>query len=191
MWTVAVSDFFTALGNIVAAQILLSKAESGAIGCTMVAAAATLGVLRFGVSDSTFIHAHSELTHLATFVGTPLIGVESLRFLGVLPLSITTAQIVAALTVLFVVVRSNTTKGAFNALSTAMVLVFFVVPVLMHGVRAQETMLVAHIVLYVIVGAVVGADFNKTIFGVRHVNLFHYVLAVTTYGIAKDLVRIL
>ena len=65
--TVAISDAFNAAGHLLAAQILWDTAnhKAAALGNLIVAVAASVGVLRFGLSERIFAKANGDLADLA------------------------------------------------------------------------------------------------------------------------------
>ena len=73
--TIAVSDAFNVAGHVFAAALAREKGNTlAAIGFSTVALAGTVGVFRFGFSESLFAAANGYLADVAAFIGLPLVG---------------------------------------------------------------------------------------------------------------------
>ena len=202
--TVAVSDLVNAAGHAYGAYVCYSSNPNAAIGLLYVAAAAAVGVLRFGFNGKLFAPANGAWAEVAGFIGLPLVGHASLQrlLLGTPALltSATTSQLVTFLTFLFqpsaylsmlvlmyVAFKGYCSEAGLSAARTGVAFTGFVLPLVVDGVLKGNYMLVSSVVLFLIAGIVVGADRHRYLVGVRRENWFHYLIAAAAVGIGSGL----
>ena len=169
--TIAVSDAFNALGHWYAAAICYENGNlQGAAGFSLVAIAASVGTLRFGLSEKIFCKANSDLADLATFVGLPLIGnafgsPAQEWTSGVFGKENNTYFILLSLVVFYTSFQSMFSKKSVELLKIPFNLCLFVLPVVKYAVDNGDMQALAAILLFTFAGVVVGADRYVPLFG--------------------------
>ena len=192
--TVALSDAFAMMGYLFAASYAFHEGfHLACCGFCLVALAAGFGVLRFGLSESLFAAPHEAMAAAAAFVGLPCVGLYFFPWpalhsmsAGLLPLM--NDSLHAPLVISFACVEAATrgTTPAVRELSKILMnLVLFVVPVIHHTYSHQNWEGLGAILLFTVAG--LNTDKHKTLFGMRMVNWFHYIIGATAPTIAMAL----
>jgi hypothetical protein len=153
--SVAISDFVNAAAHAYAAWLVLSTSTMAGLGFALVAIAAFIGTLRFGVSARLFRPANEGLADLAAFVGLPLIGYECARLVlpthlwiaakFVLPSSLSNAEPLfgtMGLVVLLTILRGMP-PAAFAESRKLIATALFIVPVIISGWTRGNWLLVS------------------------------------------------
>jgi hypothetical protein len=183
--TVAISDVFNALGHAAAAQLVWPNAAS--LGFAIVAFAATVGVLRFGVSERLFARANQELADLSAFVGLPLVGLAFFqKWQQTSYACIVQLAFVVGCSVLHSLTKELTPRVKELVLVATNVCLFLV-PVAGCSLAARDALTAASLALFAFAGIVVGGDKHACMLNIRRVNIFHYAIAVASYGMAFGL----
>ena len=188
--TVALSDAVNCIGHAWAAKQAYAVGEpDAALGFALVAEAALVGTLRFGMSERLLAKANGDLADLAAFVGLPLIGLSfAQRWARVVLPCDTKAAAIVGLAGLGAVCRSlpdNLQELAKVLLNV----VCFVGPVLAYGHAVEDYQTIFGVLLFAVAGVAVGADRNSCIFGMRRENWFHYMIAVSAVLLAAGLAK--
>lgn len=171
--TIAVSDFV--LSSVAWACVyegfLLHGQLFPAFGYMLVAIASAFGVLRFGFSPLKFRALNETTAETAAFVGTPMVIYCFLRVTPVPPESVALA--------LFVIF--TTTRTLSREIQERVVIVInalFISAAAWQAYLLRDTLLLASLGLFLIVGLAVGNDRHSRLLGVRRENIFHYGLAL-------------
>lgn len=188
--TIAISDAFNAAGHALAAQLVWQRQDkSAALGFLLVALAASVGVLRFGFAEKTFARCNGDLAHLSAFLGLPMVGFSfAQEWLDWSPSCADAQIIIVALCAVAAMANSlpcnvlEFFKVLFNA-------ALFLLPVAGYSVARRNMVSGGGIALFSVAGILIGSDREKTIFGVRCENLFHYAIGAASYAIAWGLVH--
>eukprot|EP01079_Euglenida_sp_SAG-EU17-18_P006243 gene6243-6065_t len=120
--SVAVSDTFNAICHGAAAYKSFSVDPTGTAwaGFATVALAATIGVLRFGISERRFKDANDKLATLSAYMGLPLVGLSFLVRMLSLPVWLTQGPAAAAAGACLAAIANSLTEPA-NELSKVLV----------------------------------------------------------------------
>jgi hypothetical protein len=143
--SVAISDLVNAAGHAYAASIVFQSSLTAALGFSIVAIAALVGTLRFGISARTFRPANENLADLSAFVGLPLVGwvaaataVPPSHWIA----SASPSVVIVGLTTIHAVLR-GLPPAAYAASRTIVASGLFVVPVIWAGVITRDWLLVS------------------------------------------------
>uniref|UniRef100_A0A7S3C7I6 Uncharacterized protein n=1 Tax=Haptolina ericina TaxID=156174 RepID=A0A7S3C7I6_9EUKA len=186
--TVAISDAFNAAGHLCAAQLVWHIDKPAAFGFIIVAVAASVGVLRFGLSEGLFAKANEDLAALAGFLGLPLVGLSFAK--KWLALQIPCEQqigFVVACAIVCALAGSLPPKAKELAL-VVFNFFFFLLPVGGFSYANHDLQTGASIGLFAFAGIVVGADRYSYMLNIRRENIFHYLIAAASYGMSFGLV---
>lgn len=210
--TVAISDAFNTVTHALAAIALAQlaptsahRADLAAVGFASVAFAATLGTLRFGLSEYHFAAVNGATAHFAAYVGLPLVGFAAATSSALSngPQSSWCAPLTSVLSnvdpALFTVALSwicllstNTFAAALEDLVKVLLnVVLFIWPVAALGLHHSDRALLAYLGLFVFAGVVIKPEREKLLFGVRRENWFHYGIGIASMGMAYRLAAIL
>jgi hypothetical protein len=143
--SVAISDLINAVAHGYAASVMTTVSVPAALGFGIVAIAAFIGTLRFGVSARTFRPANEGLAEMAGVVGLPLVGFAAA--LHVLPynhwvLRVEPVVISVALSLLFTVLQTLP-AAVRNEGRKLVATIFFIGPVLLAGLFLRDWKLVS------------------------------------------------
>ena len=176
--TVAFSDCFNVISGVTAAYMSFTNHDIQFLGFLLVAAAAFIGVCRFGFYPKTFARLNGELADLAAFVGMPLIG---LPFLEVLLASqygftfdnkIHAAFVVTLIVLLFISHALPDTIA--ELLKVLLNTLLMVLPIIVHGYTYSNFELLGAISCFLIGGVLIGPSRHTCLLGMRKENWFHY-----------------
>lgn len=192
--SIAVSDAFNVAGHAFAAALAREKGNTmAAIGFSTVALAGTVGVFRFGFSESMFAAANGYLADVAAFIGLPLVGHSIMQlYSGSLPGALKTISsqnpvaFVVALSCFEAMTRGLTEQQReFAKVLTNLTL--FVGPTAFIAYQTNNMDYLVGIVIFAMAGVVITADRHRYILGVRCENWFHYCIAIAAVFLAQGL----
>ena len=172
--TVALSDAVNCLGHAWAAKVASGVgASDAALGFALVAWAALVGTLRFGLSERLLAKANGDLADLAAFVGLPLVGLSfGQRWLSHTLACDEKAAAIAVLAGLGAMARSLSEDGQELA-KVVLNVVCFVLPIVGYGHANEDYETIAGVMLFAAAGVAVGADRHSYLMGMRCENWFH------------------
>lgn len=160
-----------------------------AFGFISVAAAATVGVYRFGF-DEGFASANGDLADIAAFVGLPLVGIDFMihrvDFTKGCGQWMQEHYFVVVLIMLEAFTRSMK-KEARELAKTLTNILFFVLPVGVGSYRNNDLHTLLAIIAFVLAAIVITPNRNKFLLGVRCENWFHYIIGFCAVLIAQGL----
>lgn len=186
--TIAASDAFFAATSLAAARVAYQGAPSlpAWIGFALVAFAATVGTLRFGFAERLLAKANSDMAGLTAYVGLPLVGLSFALRWGVVQSADACAFAVGCAAVH--TCSASLSEGGQELLKIALNVVFFLAPIVGYGASRRDAPLLGAAGLFALAGLAVGGSKDRALFGVLRANLFHYLLGLANYGIARGLV---
>lgn len=188
--TVAVSDAFNAAGCFAAAAIAHEGAPAlpAWIGFLIVAIAATVGMVRFGFAESLLARTNADLAGLAAILGLPIVGLSFALKWGVVSADGGQQLAFVACCAVVYACSASLPEGAQELLKVVWNLFLFIGPVAGYGAARGDRALLASVGLFAVAGTVVGGSKDKSMLGMLNVNLFHYMIGLANYGIARGLV---
>jgi len=212
--TVAISDGWMVLTHLYASHTCYGAMLYPAATALMwIAITAAIGCLRFGYNETVFRPMHGHCSDIAGFSAIPIIG---LQFYGLddefcmLPLIIFPLSRLLRMKKGDEVTRCPAADATFGPSETppchsrrcfyavqveqaakiAVNVACFVLPVLLFAYETRDRICYLTCLVFVINGIFIGTDCHSYIFGVRRVNIFHYVLGASMCLMAVRLCRV-
>lgn len=180
----AISDAVVVLSAINSAWNLKTSEPYAALGFLIIAAAASLGVLRFSQHNpvDSLIGWHKYMAWVSACLGLPLISLSYLRLAGYIWFANGHLAASAAVLLLQRFLSSEVTKPCGDILGGAAVVSILVCNIMnfnAHGLIGAVT--------YMVASLVVGTE--GTMRGLKRVDIFHYLLAVGNIAMMMGLNR--
>jgi hypothetical protein len=190
--TVAVSDAFNTLCHAAAAYIsyVAFPSQPASLGFALVVVAAAIGTLRFGFSESLFAKANEDLAQLAAYTGLPLVGLTFIHVGGLWSFACSDYIVICVCGAVLTAISRSLSAKVEELLKILLNVFAFIGPTAWVGYLRGDTELVLAVVLFAVAGIAVKPERHSTLFGMRRENIFHYMIGVASYGMAKGLSRI-